>query len=109
MHPSWDDLETRLHELLAASPASGTVGLLVVRAGGGAHDTPARISLHPGTGIQGDRWSAGETPDPQAQVSLIAERVVRTASSPLLTIRPTNRVNAAMALARERPYRRRRT
>jgi hypothetical protein len=78
MHTSWDDLETRWHDLLAASPASGTIQLLVVRAGGGTHDTPSRISLDPATGIQGDRWFAGETPDPQTQVSLIDHRVVCT-------------------------------
>ena len=53
--------------------------------------------------------TAGHTGLAHVVLGSLAERVVRTASCPVLIIRPHASVNAAMALARERPHRRRRT
>lgn len=48
--------------------------LLVIRRGGGEHDTPDRVELVAGAGIAGDRWADGGHAD--AQLSLIERRSV---------------------------------
>lgn len=58
----------------AGAVRSGLVDLLVVRIGGGAHETPDRVALSPEHGIAGDRWADSKR-DPDAQVSLIDRRV----------------------------------
>jgi len=58
-----------------ARPVSGAVRLLVLRRGGGRHSRVERLRLDPATGIDGDRWAAGDR-DPDDQVSLMDARVV---------------------------------
>jgi hypothetical protein len=69
-----NDIETRWRTA-GARPATGAVRLLVVRTGGGRHVRVQRLRLDPATGIDGDRWSAGDR-DPDDQVSLMDARVV---------------------------------
>ncbi len=59
------------------APPTGRVDALVVRLGGDAHAMPDRIELQPGRGVLGDRWSAAATPNPDAEVSLIARSVAQ--------------------------------
>jgi hypothetical protein len=59
-----------------ATPATGTVHLLVVREGDGRHATPAQVELSPRLGVHGDRWGQGEQPDLEGQLSLIDKRVL---------------------------------
>jgi MOSC domain-containing protein YiiM len=69
-----------LERLFLASPAPprerGTLRLICVRAGEGVHVTPARVSVSPEGGVEGDRWSAKPTRDRDDQVTLMEWRVV---------------------------------
>ena len=60
-----------------ASPATddGTIHALVVRRGGGVHDTPERITMTLDAGVVGDRWIDSEPRDPETQLTLIERRV----------------------------------
>lgn len=48
-----------------------TVHLIVLRKGDGVHATPPTAKLHTDGGIEGDRWAAGDKPDPRQQVTLM--------------------------------------
>ena len=72
--PGFDELQSRWQASLA-KPATGSVVMLVVRVGDGAHATPPRVELSPEGGVHGDRWRENEARNPEAQVSLIARRV----------------------------------
>lgn len=69
----FDELERRWQ----AGPATddGTIHAFVVRKGNGVHELPARITLTPGAGIDGDRWSTSAPRHPEAQLSFIERRV----------------------------------
>jgi MOSC domain-containing protein YiiM len=73
-HLDLAELESRWQER-SATAGSGLIALLVVRTGGGEHQTPARVELDPARGVVGDRWARGETPDPESQITLIAQGV----------------------------------
>ena len=68
-----------LEQLWQASPAisagRGTVRLICVREAEGVHVCPPRVTVTSSGGVEGDRWSAGTAPDPEAQVTLMAARV----------------------------------
>jgi MOSC domain-containing protein YiiM len=73
--PRLEELES---QWLAAEPASrgvGTVRLICVRLGEGVHQTPERAEVTPARGVEGDRWSLGERPNPETQVTLMNVRV----------------------------------
>ncbi|HTJ40798.1 MAG TPA: MOSC domain-containing protein [Kofleriaceae bacterium] len=53
----------------------GTIHVIVLRRGDGAHDLPTRVSFDPAHGVIGDRWSQAEHPHPEAQVTLMERRV----------------------------------
>jgi GNAT superfamily N-acetyltransferase len=72
--PAAADFESR-YRASATAPASGEVRLIVVRRGGGVHDTPSRVELDREQGVRGDRWGEGESPNPEAQVSILDARV----------------------------------
>lgn len=71
---SFEQLQVRWQASLE-KPATGSVVMLVVRVGDGAHATPARVELSPEGGVHGDRWRENEARLPEAQVSLIDRRV----------------------------------
>jgi MOSC domain-containing protein YiiM len=74
--PTIEELEA---EWLAADPAprgSGEVRLICVRLGDGVHECPGQVELSLERGVEGDRWSAGEKPNLEAQVTLMNVRVV---------------------------------
>ena len=54
----------------------GVVRLLVVRTGGGAHETPDAVRVTAEGGIEGDRWSAEKDPARDSQVTLMNARAV---------------------------------
>ena len=69
-----DELERRWQA--GAATDDGTIHAFVVRKGNAVHETPARITLTPETGVDGDRWSTSAPRDPAAQISFIERRVV---------------------------------
>jgi MOSC domain-containing protein YiiM len=71
---TFDELEA-LWAQEAQPRDSGTVELIVVRPKKGARHLPARIEVSPEQGVHGDRWSQGEAPNPDSQISLINARV----------------------------------
>jgi MOSC domain-containing protein YiiM len=71
---AFEEIERRWQALEA--PEDGAIHVLIVRRGGGAHDTPGRIQLSPEGGIAGDRWARSPPRDPAAQLSLISRRAV---------------------------------
>jgi MOSC domain-containing protein YiiM len=79
--PTVDELEARW---LAAEPAPrgrGTVRVICVRLGDGAHETPDRVEITLERGVEGDRWSAAAKPDLDAQVTLMNVRVTELIST----------------------------
>jgi hypothetical protein len=73
--PTIEELEW---QWLAAEPAprgSGTVRLICVRLGDGVHDCPDRVEVSLERGVEGDRWSTGERPNLNVQVTLMNVRV----------------------------------
>ncbi len=70
-----DELERLWQESPAISPVRGIVQLICVREAEGVHACPPRVSVTASGGVEGDRWSAGAEPDPEAQVTLMAARV----------------------------------
>ena len=79
-HVSWhlplDELERRL-ALLSAPDNRGVVELIVSRSDDGTRQTPARVALAPGMGVPGDRWSRGNTPRPDAEITVMRADVAR--------------------------------
>ena len=69
-----DTFEARWQASLAA-PRTGAIALLVVRIGDGQHDTPREVLVTRELGVEGDRWSRADQPNPEAQISLIDRRV----------------------------------
>ena len=67
---SIDDYEAAFQTLPALPRDAGTVHLLVLRKGGGVHETPAEAELQPGAGLLGDRWAEGSR-NPDTQVTLM--------------------------------------
>jgi len=70
-----DELEAKW---LAADPAPrrrGTVKLICVRRAPGVHECPDRVDVTLEHGVEGDRWSRGRKPNPEAQVTLMNVRV----------------------------------
>jgi MOSC domain-containing protein YiiM len=70
-----DELERLWQESSAISPVNGIVRLICVREAEGVHVCPPRVSVTASGGVEGDRWSAGAEPDPEAQVTLMAARI----------------------------------
>jgi hypothetical protein len=68
---TFDELE-RLWSAAGPPPAGrGSVRLIVLRTGGGAHQETSAGELSPQHGLCGDRWGAGFSPDPECQVTLM--------------------------------------
>jgi MOSC domain-containing protein YiiM len=51
------------------------VRLICVRQAEGVHVCPPSVRVTASSGVEGDRWSAGADPDPEAQVTLMTARV----------------------------------
>lgn len=85
---SIDDYEAAFQTLPALPRDAGRVHLLVLRKGGGVHETPAEAELSPEDGLHGDRWGQGKR-NPDTQVTLmrldVAELVRATPEQPLHT------------------------
>jgi hypothetical protein len=75
-----DELEQRFRDAPAPPRDGGVVALIVVRRSAGLHDTPARAMLDPEHGVIGDRWSAGDQPKLDAQVTIMERRVAEVVS-----------------------------
>ena len=71
---SIDDHEAAFQALPALPQDAGRVQLLVLRKGGGVHETPAEAELSPGEGLHGDRWADGKR-NPDTQVTLMRKDV----------------------------------
>ena len=65
------DLEAALAGLPLAPRDAGHVALIVCRRADKVRETPERVHLHPGTGIPGDGWGRKETPDPEAEITIM--------------------------------------
>jgi MOSC domain-containing protein YiiM len=65
-----DELERLWRESSASLPGRGGV-----RQAEGVHVCPPSVRVTASRGVEGDRWSAGADPDPEAQVTLMAARV----------------------------------
>jgi MOSC domain-containing protein YiiM len=74
--PTIDELEARWVAAEPAPQGSGTVQLICVRLGDGAHECPDRVEVTPERGVEGDRWATGEKPNFGTQVTLMNVRVV---------------------------------
>jgi hypothetical protein len=70
-HAPLADLERALSALPPAPRDSGRVALIVCRRADKVRETPDRVHLHPATGIPGDGWSRKETPDPEAEITVM--------------------------------------
>ncbi len=71
-----EELERLWSENAASPRGRGTVEMIVLRlAGDGERATPERADLSPEGGVHGDRWSQGEEPIVDAQVTLMSSRV----------------------------------
>ena len=74
-HRSAADLDRLWREGPPPPRERGTVRLICVRRGDERHDTPDRAELTLDRGLAGDRWAAGDRPEPAAQVTLMNARV----------------------------------
>jgi MOSC domain-containing protein YiiM len=72
---TFDELERRWAAMPPAPRNRGMLRHLVRRLGDGAHDEPAAVTLSVEHGLVGDRWSAGATPDPDSQVTVMSRAV----------------------------------
>jgi MOSC domain-containing protein YiiM len=72
---TFDELEKLWGESPPPPRQRGQVMLIVLRKGGGVHDTPAAVELSPEGGVHGDRWALGESPKAYYQVTLMNARV----------------------------------
>ena len=72
---SFEQLEESWARVPSPPRDSGRVECIVVRPSSGERQTPQEITLSPEQGVHGDRWSAGDPPNPDAQVSLMNIRV----------------------------------
>lgn len=68
---TFDELVAALEAAPQPPRERGTVRLICVRKGDGAHDCPPQVNLTVDGGVEGDRWARGESPDREAQVTLI--------------------------------------
>lgn len=69
------ELEAGLQALPAPPRSEGRVELVVLRLPGERRLSPATLRLEPGRGAVGDRWSASERPNPEAEVTLMRHDV----------------------------------
>lgn len=72
---SFDELEMLWRQVPPAPRDRGRVELIVVRPSKGERAMPERVELSPALGVHGDRWSKGEAPRPEAQVTLMNARI----------------------------------
>ena len=70
-----EELEHLWSQVAAPPRDRGTVDLIVLRPAEGERETPESVELSPQGGVHGDRWSQGEEPHPEAQVTLMNARV----------------------------------
>jgi MOSC domain-containing protein YiiM len=68
---TFDELQSAYAALPKPNRERGTVKLIVLRLGGGAHETPASAELALGAGVVGDRWNIENDPDCLQQVTLM--------------------------------------
>ena len=71
LHLSSDDLAARLRQLPPAPKDAGRVALVVARPEVQERLTPGRCRLTSGAGVENDRWSGKERPDPEAQITVM--------------------------------------
>lgn len=72
----FDDLERAWADGPAAPRRSGAVHLIVLRKGGGAHETVDAAHITTQDGLVGDKWAAGKRKR-AAQVTLMSHRVAQ--------------------------------
>jgi MOSC domain-containing protein YiiM len=69
------ELESLWRSIVPVPRGAGTVKLLCVRKGSGAHDCPERARITRAEGVEGDRWLQSSRRNPARQVTLIDARV----------------------------------
>ena len=72
---SYDELEDLWRQTAVAPRGAGEVRLIVVRAGGGSHATPAEVVVTVAEGVSGDRWVTGTIRRQSCQVTLMSVAV----------------------------------
>ncbi len=77
MHLAYETLENGLRQLPAPPAQAGSVFLVVARPESEARLTPQRCRLTRDGGVEGDRWSRRENPDPLAQITVMRADVAR--------------------------------
>jgi MOSC domain-containing protein YiiM len=71
---SYEDLEALWHGSPPAPRDRGAVRLIVLRKGGGVHETPARAELSPERGLHGDSWADDPERELDCQITLMNAR-----------------------------------
>ncbi len=77
MHLTYTALEQGLRQLPPPPSDEGTVALVVARPDTGVRLTPERCRLTPEGGVDGDRWTQRENPDPTMQITVMRADVAR--------------------------------
>jgi len=70
-YPTLEHLERSLAALPGAPITTGRVVFLVRRGEGGRRETLDRARLSPDIGVPGDAWGRQETPNPEAQITVM--------------------------------------
>lgn len=72
---NFEQLEQSWAQVPSPPKRGGRVESIVIRLADERRETPREVQLSPENGLHGDRWSAGESPNPDAQVSLMNIRI----------------------------------
>ena len=70
MH-SFDDLQARWDAAPNPPAGAGTVAFIVLRKGGGVHETPGEAAITVEDGVVGDRWTIRDDPERNYQITLM--------------------------------------
>lgn len=79
---TFDELERLWSDAPPPPAGRGTVELVVLRTGGGNHDTPDRAELDPVKGLVGDRWADKERDTFGEQITMINATVAKLLGGP---------------------------
>jgi MOSC domain-containing protein YiiM len=71
---TFEELEALYRSRPAVGP-TGSVKLIVLRLGGGRHETPAQVRVDVEGGLEGDRWGSSRPRHRDAQVTLMSSEV----------------------------------
>lgn len=75
-HRTTAELEQHLADLAAGPPDRGTVEMIVKRPDRDQREVLDRGEVRGDEGLVGDRWSRGESPNPDTQLTLMNARVI---------------------------------